>query len=193
MRTTTAVLLGTALLLTGCTGSNDDEPAAASTTAEAADTEPTEEPEPEDSGPAALDLGDPWEWGTDDETLIGNTTVISYEQPITTAVSAEEDLGQPGYVWAALELKVCTDVGELWVSEGDWILAYEDGTRVESSSNTYDDFPRPEFPFEAEVRAGDCVRGKVVYPVPGKQRPERVLYTPNGDSEVTAEWAVPAK
>jgi len=55
---------------------------------------------------------------------------------------------------------------------------------------TYGDFPKPEYPYDATVKAGDCVRGKTVFAVPGKQRPERVLYTPEALPE-PAEWAVP--
>ncbi|MEU6687456.1 hypothetical protein [Streptomyces sp. NPDC046832] len=40
------------------------------------------------------------------------------------------------------------------------------------------------------MKAGDCVRGKTVFAVPAKDRPELVLYTPEA-LETPAEWSVP--
>ncbi|WP_199826546.1 hypothetical protein [Streptomyces sp. WM4235] len=52
--------------------------------------------------------------------------------------------------------------------------------------------PKPEFPtMPTVVKAGDCVRGKIPFPVPGDQRPTKIVYAPIGHPS-PIEWAVPA-
>lgn len=193
VRTTAVAMLLAAATLTAC-GSNDTDDTKAKTspsTAKSAAPETTTEESPEPDEPYTFDT--PMDWGNDEDTLTGTTTVLSYEQPITSVGSAAEETGEKGYVWGALEVKVCTEKGKLLVTNTDMTLAYKDGARVEASSSTWDDFPKPAFPFEAEVQAGDCVRGKTVFPVPGDQRPDKVMYAPNGDTKTLAEWTVPKK
>ncbi|MBZ4016261.1 hypothetical protein CCS38_11015 [Streptomyces purpurogeneiscleroticus] len=136
-----------------------------------------------------------WVDESDGSRAAGATTAIAYEQPVARgSVQPEEEFGseQAGYVWAALEVKVCSTEGqEVYVNNTPWSLAYADGARVEPSSVTYGDFPRPEYPIgDTAVRVGDCVRGKIVFPVPGNQRPERVVYAPPSSDAV--EWSVPS-
>ncbi|MFI0779354.1 hypothetical protein [Streptomyces sp. NPDC021212] len=188
VRTTTV-----AVLLAAC-GSSDNtnaktksSPSAAKSTA----SESTEEASPEPDEPYSF--GTPMDWGNDAGSPTGTTTVLGYEQPISSVGSAAEETGEKGHVWGALEVKVSTDKGKLLVTNTDMTLAYKDGARVEASSSTWDDFPKPEFPIETQVRAGDCVRGKTVFPVPGYQRPVKVMYAPGGASQTIAEWTVPAK
>ncbi|OEJ36288.1 hypothetical protein BGK72_38670 [Streptomyces agglomeratus] len=140
-------------------------------------------------------MGDSWEFeGTDDEgaEVLGAVTVVGYKQGISSVGSAAEESGTSGYVWAALELKTCSEQGSFWASVTPWTLSYEDGTRIDPSSTTYDDFPKPEYPFETKLTEGKCVRGKVVFPVPGDQRPETVVYAPES-IDTPREWAVPSK
>ncbi|MCQ8190123.1 MULTISPECIES: hypothetical protein [Streptomyces] len=193
VRTTTVTVLLAAAMLTAC-GSSDDTNAKTKTSPSAAKptaSESTAETSPETDEPYSF--GTPMDWGNDAGSLTGTTTVLGYEQPISSVGSAAEETGEKGYVWGALEVKVCTDKGKLLVTNTDMTLAYKDGARVEASSSTWDDFPKPEFPIETEVRAGDCVRGKTVFPVPSDQRPEKAMYAPGGASEMIAEWTVPAK
>ncbi|MEU6879565.1 hypothetical protein [Streptomyces sp. NPDC046712] len=118
------------------------------------------------------------------------TTVLGYKQGIRSAGSAAEDFGTPGYVWAAVELKVCSTKGTFLGSTEPWTLSYADGARVEPSSTTYDDFPKPEFPYETKLAPGKCVRGNLVFAVPGNSRPQTVVYAPQG-LDIPEEWAVP--
>ncbi|GAO09206.1 hypothetical protein TPA0598_04_08420 [Streptomyces lydicamycinicus] len=196
MRHHTAIATAAILLLvTSCASSKQSEKASPKTggRTEAASIEPPSPTEEAASkAPTTLTIGFPWEWRNGDESSIGKTTVVSWKQPIHSVGSAAEETGEKGYVWGALDLKVCTDRGEVLSSQTDWTLAYQDGARIEPSSSTWDDFPKPEFPAETQVRAGDCVRGKLVFPIPSGQRPERVLYAPNGDGASLAEWTVPA-
>ncbi|MFI1616515.1 hypothetical protein ACH4VT_05935 [Streptomyces lydicus] len=184
------------LLLAGCGGPRTGDHVSPKVS-ERAETPPTEEPTPTDAesskSPEILSLGTSWEWRNGDESSTGKTVVVGWKQPIHSVGSAVEESGEKGYVWGALELKVCTDKGSVLSSQTDWTLAYGDGARVEPSSSTWDDFPKPEFPVETQVRAGDCVRGKLVFPVPGHQQPERVLYAPNGDGASVAEWEMARK
>ncbi|MFE2185683.1 hypothetical protein [Streptomyces sp. NPDC059455] len=57
---------------------------------------------------------------------------------------------------------------------------------------TYDDFPRPEFPIDATLTDGRCVKGKIVFPVPGRTRPGTIVYTA-GSLGTPQEWTVPAE
>ncbi|WP_066945051.1 hypothetical protein [Streptomyces lushanensis] len=187
---TTAAAVTTALLLTALTACSDS----GSDTAQPAETTPaaettTEEPTPTPAAP--LTIGTPYAWEDTANGLQGTSTVLGYEQGVRSVASASEEIGAAGYEWAALELKVCSDAGSFPVTTTPWTLAYADGARIEPSS-TYDDFPKPEFPFDATVTAGKCIRGKVVYPVPDDSRPESVVYAPEGLAE-PVEWTVPAK
>jgi hypothetical protein len=191
-RTAYAALLLTASALTaGCTstGHDDAKPSTTPTTAEAAPA--TTAP----ATPATYAFGTPWAWQSSDG-ISGKTTTYSYKQPVHSAGSAVDEAGASGYVWAALDVEVCNDdssTGPVDVSDTEWTLAYDDGSSVESSSSGYEDFPRPQFPMGgATVKAGRCLRGKIVFPVPGKGRPVRAVYAPAGLDE-PIEWDVPAK
>jgi hypothetical protein len=126
----------------------------------------------------------------DDEydPMAGNVTVLSYEQPVYASVTAAEEVGDKGYVWAALEVKICATKGEFTTSSMPWTLAYDDGTRVEPSSVSYDDFPKPAYVEDASVVAGDCSRGKIVFPVPGKQHPSKAIYST--ENSPTLRWSL---
>ncbi|MDT0377289.1 hypothetical protein RM572_00670 [Streptomyces sp. DSM 42041] len=189
-----AALLTVGLLLSGCTtGSDSTEPAAGA------------KPDPSNStttGPSAsptkdttFAIGEAWEWDDSelDPPAAGNTTVLAYTQPVTASITPDEEFGTTGYEWAALEVKVCANTGETWVNNMPWSLAYAGGARVQPSQVTYGDFPRPAYPFmDTTVKAGDCVRGNIVFPVPGDERPEKVVYAPGG-SDTVVEWTVPEK
>lgn len=190
---TTIAVAPILLLVTSCAteAGRGDFPKTDGRTKAASTEEPSPPEEAASKAPATLTIGSPWEWRNGDESSIGRTTVVSWKQHVHSVGSAAEETGEKGYEWGALDLKVCTDRGEVLSSQTDWTLAYQDGARIEPSSSTWDDFPKPEFPAETQVRAGDCVRGKLVFPVPSGQRPERVLYAPNGDGASLAEWKVP--
>ncbi|MEU6965460.1 hypothetical protein [Streptomyces chrestomyceticus] len=140
-----------------------------------------------------MTVGQPWLWEAEDGSASGKTTVLGYTQPVSSVGNAAEEAGEQGYVWSAVEAKVCVDKGTLLTGHANWALAYEDGAVVQPSSSMYDDFPKPEYPIETTVKAGRCVRGKVVFPVPGSQRPSLVTFSPVGAESATAEWTVSAK
>ncbi|WP_328665216.1 hypothetical protein [Streptomyces sp. NBC_00328] len=117
--------------------------------------------------------------------------VLRYEQgKFDFRRSADEESGATGYTWAAVEIKACLKNGFAVVTRNSWVLAYADGVRVKLVGVTYDDFPRPEYPRMATVKAGTCVRGKTVFAVPAERRPVRVLYT-SKTPQTPAEWTVP--
>ncbi|WP_405584436.1 hypothetical protein [Streptomyces sp. NBC_01092] len=192
MRTRTTAAAATLLLaaLTAC--QNSDEPAAggdkASKTKAPAATKKSASPSPSEDKPR--DFGEAITFNDPATAATIKTTVLGYEQGIKAQTAADQEFNTSGYEWAALEIKVCITKGTGGTTRYPWTLAYEDGARIEPSSVTYGDFPKPEYPYEATVKAGDCVRGKTVFPVPGNQRPERVLYTPDALPE-GAEWRVP--
>ncbi|MFE2532109.1 hypothetical protein [Streptomyces sp. NPDC059371] len=182
---TVALLLAAA---TGCTGDGATaRPTTKPGTTRAADTNTSAKPRPDPEGPRAF--GRPFTYTTDGATMA--MTALRYEQgKFHFRRSADEESGASGYTWAAIEIKACLKNGFAVVTRNSWVLAYADGTRIKPSSVTYDDFPRPEYPRMATVKAGTCVHGKTVFAVPAKQRPVRVLYT-STTPEKPAEWSVP--
>ncbi|GGY82966.1 hypothetical protein GCM10010363_74500 [Streptomyces omiyaensis] len=200
MRRTTLAATTTFLFLTvaACGGDEPETvtesgphsaPTARATSASAASGSTS--PAPEVTTTAPLKLGTSYTWEDAEAGVSGTSTAISYEQGIKSVGSAAESSGTPGYIWAALELKVCSTKGVFTANTFPWTLAYSDGARVEASGTTWDDFPKPEFPIETKLSPGKCVRGKVVYPVPGDSRPETIVYAPQTVT-VPVEWAVPA-
>ncbi|MFF7977248.1 hypothetical protein [Streptomyces sp. NPDC007905] len=115
------------------------------------------------------------------------TTVLGYEQPVHASESAANEIHAPGNVWAALDVKVCDQTGEISVSNEPWQLSYADGARAKPADLQYDDFSQPAYP---DVPTGGCVRGKIVFNVPGGKRPATVVYSTEDDAPVS--WSVPA-
>lgn len=193
-RTTTAALAAGLLLaaLTACNGSDNDPkpPATSSPATEASPSSPTPTPAAA-STPAALGAAQKFHSDADAETQVagGTVAVLSYQQPVKSVGSASEEAGTEGYVWAALEVKICGTEGEFTTSSAPWTLAYDDGARIEPTSTTYDDFPKPEYLDDAPISPGDCSRGKIVYPVPGDDRPSKAIYAP-ADAP-TLKWSLP--
>ncbi|MFD5227404.1 DUF4352 domain-containing protein [Streptomyces qaidamensis] len=180
--TTTAVLL---LTLTAC--GSGTEPSTTPKPSKSAAKKSTPEAKPSPDKPRAF--GETLTFSDDGMTMA--ITVLGYEQDtFHPQTSADEEFGTKGYTWAAVDIKACLKKGTSGVTRYPWALAYADGARIEPSGVTYGDFPKPEYPYEAKMKAGDCVRGKTVFAVPAKQRPERVLYVPEA-LETPAEWAVP--
>ncbi|MGW0122155.1 hypothetical protein [Streptomyces sp. NPDC003327] len=196
--TPTITAVGLLLVLTAC-GSAENPPATAShkDSAEAATDRPSPPAQTSTAAPvsttaAPLTFGSTHAWEDAEAAVSGTSAVLGYQQGITSVGSAAEESGNKNYVWAALELKVCSNKGVFVATTTPWTLSYADGSRIEPSSSTWDDFPKPEFPLETKLTPGKCVRGKVVFPVPGDSRPETVVYSPES-MDVPVEWAVPAK
>ncbi|MFE2684022.1 hypothetical protein [Streptomyces mirabilis] len=184
IRTTPVAVIGVALLaVTACSSNSSGKGSEAKSLTTATTPSSSESPSKQATAkePAAAAMGKVQtfrdEGDKEYETAAGTVTVLSYQQPVHAAVSADEETGSSGYVWAALEVKVCGTEGEFTTSSQPWTLAYNDGARIEPSSSTYDDFPKPQYVEDAAVAAGDCSRGKIVFPVPGKQRPAKAIYT----------------
>ncbi|MGV9567692.1 hypothetical protein [Streptomyces sp. NPDC003480] len=64
--------------------------------------------------------------------------------------NASEEVGASGYVWAYADLKLCVTKGSYTDDTTRWTLYYSDGSRVDPSSSTYDDFPKPESPYGSQ-------------------------------------------
>lgn len=202
-RTIGVGVLAAGILLAGCSsGETDAGKAKAATTPSPATTvAPTTTPPPTTQAPMAL--GQAWDWsGTQpddsgqDVTVSGATTATAYQQPAKTDAPSPKNAfgdGSEGYVWADIDVKVCSKDGTFTASTLPWQLLYPDGARLTPSDTTYDGFPQPEFPAgDVTLTTGRCVRGKIVFSVPGKSRPISVVYAPDvaGDS---VEWTIPAK
>lgn len=190
-----AVVVVAAGLLAACSGGGESTakpstPATSNTWPgglEPVDDEPTAE-----ETQAPLALGETWAWEMEgDEPASGTLAVLGYRQPVPNVWPPSED-GQDGEVWGSLEAKLCVDSGSFVAQQFGWSLAFEDGARVEVTGLNGGDFPRPEFPMDATVRAGDCVRGLMMFPVPRDQRPVRAVYEPDG-IDVPVEWRLPGR
>jgi hypothetical protein len=114
-------------------------------------------------------------------------TVLHYTQPEKGPQSPGKELG--GDTWATAEVKVCNIQGDITVSQFPWSLSYPDDTRIEVTGLNGGDLPKPEFPTDdVDVKPGDCLRGKIPFPVPSSKRPDRIVYAPDGSDPV--EWAI---
>jgi hypothetical protein len=188
-RTTTAALAaGLLLALTAC--GNSDRPSVTKSDAKpeptATTSSPTPSPTPTDT---TFTVGETAKIGETQGDI--TVTVLAYTQPVTGPHPPEPDV-QGGDVWATIEAKVCNVKGEtISVSQFPWSLAYADGTLVEVTGSSGGDMPKPEFPMDAAVKAGRCVKGKIPFPVMNSTRPERVVYAPESLPE-PIEWTVPS-
>ncbi|WP_173264455.1 DUF4352 domain-containing protein [Streptomyces pacificus] len=136
-------------------------------------------------------MGESWAFeSTGQDNYQGDVAVLDYKQGIKSVVSASEESGTEGYEWAYIELKTCSITGTFIADWTPWSLAYTDGSRVDPSSTTYRDFPKPEYPGETTLTSGKCVRGKLVFAVPSDSRPDTVVYAPFG-LDIPQEWTVP--
>lgn len=186
--TAAALLLATGLALTACSSGTGGSKPAANPSSHAPSATPTKA--------TPLKLGAAWTWKDNATgTYAGTTTVLAYQQPVTTASTPEDVYGTQakGHVWAALDVKVCVDRGQITVTNQPWSLAYADGERNEDVVSS-GDFPTPQFPAgETVVSAGDCVRGKIMFEVSENKRPQRVLYSAVAAGKPPIVWMVPAK
>ncbi|MFE5675095.1 hypothetical protein ACFQ7B_07605 [Streptomyces erythrochromogenes] len=184
MRTIHAATLGLALFAaTGCgtdasTASKAPSPSATAAAAPTSSPSPSPTPTPD----PVFTVGHAWAFeGTiGAEQVTGNAAVLGYRHKVRSVGSAADESGTAGYVWAALDVKVCSDNGTFVATDQPWTLTYADGARIAPSSTTFDDFPKPAFPFETTLTAGKCVKGNIVFAVPDNPRPSTAAYAPNG-------------
>ncbi|MFE4647736.1 hypothetical protein [Streptomyces sp. NPDC056707] len=192
-RTTAAAVTGAALLLTlvSCSSESDD-PKPATATAPAKASKPTPAPKPDQP----LALGAAYTWAGESEGLAakGTTTVLSYTQPAKGVTPPGEGLGVNNAEWAVVEIKVCNTKGsQITVNQDPWSLSFPDDTRTEATGLNGGDLPKPEYPtLPTVIKSGDCLRGKIPYPVEHGKRPDHVVYAPVNEP-TPIEWAIPAK
>jgi hypothetical protein len=183
--TTTAAGAATAVLLLTACGPSGDGP---STTTSKAATPP---PAPTTAAPAAprsLALGDTF---TIKDRMSGqdvhvDVTALTYG-PGARAEFRPDEVGQgaAGDTWASLQIQVCSKAGTIQPFSQSWQLATADGGRL--SPGFVSSGPRPEFPADARVGAGDCVKGYLMYAVPKGQTPVEAVYAPDSVPDPT-KW-----
>ena len=111
--------------------------------------------------------------------------VLAFEMPIASDATppAEE-----GYVWAALEIEVCSNVTAddgVAVERSNWTLELSDETRISPAEHGLIDTPGPE------VEGGgiymlsyeECLTGWITYAVPEGSEPEAAIYSGAGESK----------
>lgn len=195
MHARTTGLAATALLLctiTACSSSDSSSNKATSSSPTPTPTTSSPTPSTTPTADPVLTFGQtvPFDDPSDNDPVRGNATVLGYRHNIRSVGSAADESGTPGYVWAALDIKVCSESGAFLATTPPWTLSYADGARVSASSTTYGDFPKPAFPFETQLTAGKCVKGNIVFAVPDSPRPSTVIYAPQS-LDKPREWTVP--
>ncbi|MEV8534662.1 DUF4352 domain-containing protein [Streptomyces sp. NPDC051211] len=141
-----------------------------------------------------LQIGQEAIWGeSGNETASGTTTVLAYQHFVKGVTPPGAELGVVDGVWAAVEVKICNKQGaEISSDQQPWSLAFADGTRTQTTGLNGGDLPKPEYPtIPTVVKAGDCLRGRIPFPVPKNQRPAKIVYHPSSAKTAT-EWIVPA-
>lgn len=149
----------------------------------AEEDEPGFEPDPK---PVTLPVGEPWNRAIGGEGATdGTTTVLGFEQPVPGLKPAED-----GAQWAQFEVEVCNTYGPtMSVSRDDWAIRLADGGVVHQLWLPDDiDPPAPEFPAEASLTAGHCVRGKILYAVAAGERVTGVWHRGSGAPVI---WTLP--
>lgn len=188
MRTTTLAAAVTAAVLVstlGACSSGDDGPTVSKAPAsKTATPSPTPTPSPEQQ--LEFKLGDTADIQAEDGDL--SAAALAYRD--SGIRSSIPGLLKDGQKWALVEAKVCNKGDTVMtVSPFVWTLAYEDGARIESTHLAGTDLPGPLYPMDAKVKAGDCVRGNIIFEVPKAGRAERVLYSPEVLDE-PVEWQI---
>ncbi|MEU5554107.1 hypothetical protein ABZ738_30470 [Micromonospora sp. NPDC047793] len=193
-----ATLAALALMLAGCGGDQTDSPIPVAATPVATSAAPVAGPTSPSPTPApsTSPTGDPYApltMGTSTTVADGAATATVYSYRHNVATTAPRPDEQPGFVWAAADVKVYAgkDVADgISVSNLPWTLVYADDTQYDASSIGYQQFPKPKYPWGEKLLApGRCVRGWITFPVPGKPRSVAVEYAPD-DVLVAPRWSV---
>lgn len=190
MRTTTTAAAVTAAVLIftlgACSSSGGDDGPTVSkaSSSQTSSPSPTASPSPEQQ--LEFKIGDTADIEAEDGDL--SAAALSFRD--SGIRSSIPGLLKDGQKWALVEAKVCNKGGEVMtVSPFVWTLAYEDGARVEATHLAGTDLPGPLYPMDAKVKAGNCVRGNIIFEVPKDGRAERVLYSPDVLDE-PVEWKI---
>ncbi|MET9445012.1 DUF4352 domain-containing protein [Streptomyces sp. NPDC006610] len=180
-----ATIIGTGIVVVNSRDddSGDDKPTVAKATETSPPSSPSSSPTP-DNRPE-LKLGDTAQIEEDLGSF--SAAALNYRDE---GVKGWPEALNPGEKWAVLDVKVCNTGGDpIQTSTIPWALGYEGGVRVDSAGMNAGDLPKPLYPMDAKVAAGDCVRGNIVFQVPEESRPERVLYSPSVLDE-PLEWQI---
>jgi hypothetical protein len=98
-----------------------------------------------------------------------------------------------GERWFGVLAKTCLPA-EGSLSWNPWVVLDGDQGQYPASSETYGDWPKPEYPFSGEPMAAGCRKGWILFGVPKGTEVARVGYAadPEGDgvNVKIASWAV---
>jgi hypothetical protein len=188
-------IVAMALVLTvGAVGCSDDSRSGTATKPPqptvSGPSSPSPSPTPPPS-PLALSVGQETTFSDTEVTM--RVAALGLQIPAAVEDTRQpEDAGAPvGYVWAALDVRLCVDATstdvDVSVSDQPWSLAYADGSRIQADAG-YHGLVRPAFPLaDTVVPVGDCLRGNILFEVPPSPRPARVVYA---GTTPPIDWAV---
>jgi hypothetical protein len=186
MKAVGIVLALSAALLAGCSSSEAAERAEHLTPVKPPVSATSAAPRSTSNASAPLPAGSEIVIGGGNGAISARVTMYSVTQD--AAPGAPKPPG--GGHWVSVDVKTCLDKSDvpLTVSWNAWSVADANYGNYKASSLTYNQFPRPLYPFSEEALAvGDCVRGSILFPVPDGVTISRVKYAPN--LNVTATWS----
>ncbi|MHB9759851.1 DUF4352 domain-containing protein [Streptomyces sp. BYX5S] len=186
-RTTLAAAALLATALTAC-GTNAEPRTIRVTVTETVTQQSEKQAAPKKNGPLAF--GEKQAFDDADNDVHATVQVVGYTHTERGPQAPGQELG--GDSWATADVKVCNVRGvEIGVDQTAWSLSYADGTSVETTGLSGGDMPKPEFPMDKILRAGQCARGKIAFPVHAKKRPATLDYAPEGQTTSATQWSVP--
>lgn len=110
--------------------------------------------------------------GTTAEVGPTELTVFGYQQPVATDGPQPET---PGDAWAAADVQVCAVDGPLDFFPSGFSVVDSQQRGFEPSSVGYSSFPEPNI-FQADIAAGECTRGYVIFVVRADAQIEAIRY-----------------
>jgi hypothetical protein len=112
-------------------------------------------------------------------------TVFEYRQPVADAAPS-------GGVWGAADVQVCvvrSAIFDVTISQGPWLVVAPDGGTVGPRPVSDVRFPQPGYPTDhRRLAPGQCVRGWLMFALPGTARVVAVRYAPAGGRPIN--WPV---
>ena len=186
-----AALFAAALAGCGGDGGKGAKPRVTSTTT----LTPSPSPSSPSASPFAPNVGDlALRVGETRKGRASTTRLMAIRYPLPTEEWRTPD--HPGDQFLGLQVRQCVSDdyraedydGEQFYStyNGDWFIVAPSGNQVPGNGSSWDDWPRPKFPEDITMNAGECAKGWLAVEVPKGMKVKKVVWRPGG--ETVAEW-----
>ncbi|WP_280333108.1 hypothetical protein [Nocardia wallacei] len=174
-----------AITLSACSSADDSASAPASSTSTRATTSAAASSTSNANAPLAP--GSEITVGSEKDAAISARIVV---HSVTQEAAPNAPRPVSGGHWAAIDVQTCVDKSNVPFTVGwdTWTLADANYGNYPASNLTYNQFPKPLYPFGSQtVAVGDCVRGSILFPIPDGVTITRVKYNPN--PKLSATWS----